>query len=121
MNKLYKNRFVMDKKTGLVFRCITSKACTDGRRWVESSRLNDMYGDCLHGKLYAKRCQIKESQLIPINKTEGVIAWQAERIMRRKGCRNAVDQTILALHKFMLESRGFSRGKVEAIFAGASH
>ena len=121
MNKLYKNRFVMDKETGLVFRCITSKACADGRRWVESSRLNAARGVHRHSKLYAKRCQIKESQLIPINKTEGVIAWQAEHIMRRKCRRNVADQTILALHKFMLESRGFSRGKVEAIFAGASH
>ena len=121
MNKLYKNRYVMDKKTGLVFRCITSKACEDGRRWVESSRINDMYGKLLGGKKYAKRCQIKESQLIPINKTEGIIAWEAERIMRGKCQRDAVDQTILALHKIMLESRGFSRGKVEAIFAGASN
>lgn len=118
MKKLYKNRYVMDKKTGLVYRTVTSKACVDGRRLVESSRIKDTsYGSA--SKFQGLKCQIMESQLIPLSQTEGVVAWNAERIMRGKGYRNFTAQTILAIHKMMLEAKGLSRGCVEKLFSGA--
>lgn len=118
MKKLYKNRYVMDKKTGLVYRTVTSKACVDGRRLVESSRIKDTsYGSA--SKFQGLKCQIMESQLIPLSQTEGVIAWSAEQIMRGKGYRNLSAQTILELHKMMLEVNGMSRGCVEKLFSGA--
>lgn len=118
MKKLYKNRYVMDKNTGLVYRTVTSKACVDGRRLVESSRIKDTsYGSA--SKFQGLKCQIMESQLIPLSQTEGVIAWSAEQIMRSKGYRNLSAQTILALHKMMLEAKGMSRGCVESIFRGS--
>ena len=117
MKKLYKNRYVMDKKTGLVYRTVTSKACVDGRRLVESSRIKDTsYGSA--SKFQGLKCQIMESQLIPLSQTEGVIAWSAEQIMRGKGYRNLSAQTILELHKMMLEAKGMSRGCVEKLFRG---
>ena len=118
MKKLYKNRYVMDKNTGLVYRTVTSKACVDGRRLVESSRIKDTsYGST--SKFQGLKCQIMESQLIPLSQTEGVIAWSAEQIMRGKGYRNLSAQTILELHKMMLEAKGMSRGCVEKLFSGA--
>ena len=118
MKKLYKNRYVMDKKTGLVYRTVTSKACVDGRRLVESSRIKDTsYGSV--SKFRSRKCQIMESQLIPLSKTEGVIAWRAEQIMRGKGYRSSSAQTILAFHKMILEAKGMSRGCVEKLFSGA--
>lgn len=118
MKKLYKNRYVMDKKTGLVYRTVTSKACVDGRRLVESSRIKDTsYGSA--SKFQGLKCQIMESQLIPLSQTEGVVAWSAEQIMRGKGYRNLSAQTILELHKMMLEAKGLSRGCVEKLFSGA--
>ena len=118
--KLYKNRFVMDRKTGLTFRLLTAEATKDGtaRRRVATSRVNTSpYQD--GDKLWSNKTQIAESQLIPLNKIEGIIAFEAEKIMRGKNARSERDLTILDLHKQMLEAKGLSRGAVEALYGGS--
>jgi len=114
MKKLYKNRYVMDKRTGMTYQLLSSEATTNGRRWVRTSRKGKSYGN----KSCAK-CQVCESQLIPLNYIEGVIAWKAENIIRNKQFRDTEDLAILDLHKQMLVAKGFSRGTVEANFRGS--
>lgn len=114
MKKLYKNCYVMDKRTGMTYQLLSSEATTHGRRWVRTSRKGNTFGN-----KSCSRCQVCETQLIPLNYIEGVLAWQAENIIRRKQSRSMRDLTILDLHKQMLEAKGLSRGIVESHFSGA--
>lgn len=115
MNELNKNRFVMDNETGMTYRLLTDTPTFDGtnRRWCKTSLTKNNYGSKKCG-----RCQVAESKLIPISELEGLISWEAEKIIRGKQVRSVQDRVILSLHKSLLESKGFKRGIVESHFRG---
>lgn len=118
MNKLYKNRFVMDKITGRTYQLLTSEAAVDGRRWVRTSRRVDRYNEHTTKK-HGLKCQVCENQMIPLSRIEGIIGWEAERIIRGKGHRDEHDLTILALHKTILESKRLPRSIIENAHRGS--